>query len=504
MRVSHFSAAINNTTGTQNITGDLNGEVPKAVIIYSTFQTAQATQTGAAIIIGAFTASNGFTITARAQDGVLDTAVKRSAETNQLWLYDSAQWVPRAQISISSFIANGMTINITATVGTQAYISGVFFSGADLSVQSGIASLTGSATTTTVTTSFEMQSGIFLSPGREFLNRSVHNAQNSVGFYGGGNSRCFLWYNASRDPSTYVAAYTGNYVHGDISGASVTYLTTLSNIKTTSFDLTPNAAANDQVGYLVFNQSAVVTTIDTPTVTGTATYNISALPKCILTIPNTLQAVSTYATNYTAGAWGFAGTVGTSSESCATIADEDGQATTDNERTFATYVKLNQDSGASGFVAKFVSYNSTGWSWNFSATLGTATKWPVMVFTDDQAQTVAMTAGHIKITGYVPLVALGTGETAFALREILSIAGYVPTVVAGNAPNPAKRAITILGPKPTVSFIGRTSYVKIGRNSLNVRGYLPGVEAHGWRERQDSVGPLWLPLADREEEDKFF
>ena len=498
MIVDQISGAVQTTVGVQDFTASFGGLTPKAGIFYLMPLTAAGQRDGYSLTVGVADSTGVYFSNIRSQWNISPTATKRSAGPG-LNIYRPKNWPASVTLTFNEWIANGIRLNVTVADTNAFLLKGVLFAGPDVEAKAGTIALGSEDVSATVTTGFETKSCFMFGPGWEFLGGSSNAAEIGLGFYGSA-SKSYSRRDTSRGETTGTGAVIRDYALNRTALGGLIYGVLLDNVTTTSFDLTPRLGdANDEVGYLAFNKDATVAVIDTPTVTGNNAHNVGVTPICVISVPTMMTAEATVATDATSGAVGIGFTT-ESDETCGSVASDVGANPSDPECTLQDYIKINQDDGTSGIVAKFVSFDTTGWTWNYSATLGTARKWPVMVF-PAEGTVAGPESEHLEIEGYSPAIA--TGPTAFVLTESVTVSGYIPKITQGNVGFAVKGSVSISGYIPDIIYTDREAYVKIGRHLGVVSGYAPTISSLQWTPREDPSTNPWYPLSDRSEKYEF-
>lgn len=126
-------AALNTSTGTQDITDSaLGGATPKAVVAYLVRSTADGATAHSAISIGAASsASAEASITVARQDNLTTSVVRRRGSTSKLieMLEPTSTGNVEVSAELTSFITNGIRLNITTAPGSAFQVVLLLFAG---------------------------------------------------------------------------------------------------------------------------------------------------------------------------------------------------------------------------------------------------------------------------------------------------------------------------------------------------------------------------------------
>ena len=505
MLVSTATGTVPSATGTLDITGDLGGELPRAAILYGIQAAADDTQSNAySLTVAATDGVEMYYVNCRAKDNATTTVTQRAAGEG-MQLYKGHFGVPTVVMTFKTWIADGIRLDVTSTDTYGWQIRALLLGGNDLQAKVGKIDINGLNVVSTATIGFETLSAFLFSacwdirtPGQV---QSSNSSEIALGFYGTG-AQSYSRKDSNAEAKTTLGASIRPYAlsRQDI-GDSAAYRVQLDNVTSTSFDLTPKVhGASDTIAYLALNIPATVDVIDTATGTGNTAHTIGFRPLCIVSIPNTLSAVDTLKNNTDADGLGFGITTASDEFSAYTVTDQ-GVSPSKSRSGLRNYIKMPTSTTVAGIAAKFVSMDSTGWTWNYSATSATVRKWPVWVFEDTLASVPSPPAATLKISGPIPLILKGG---AAPKTQALVIDGYQAYVVQSNTGIPNKSSLKIVTYKPTIGYTANTYPVTIRTAAIQFIGYAPSINQYNWNRRHEESSNAWYPLEDRQEKYSFF
>lgn len=427
--------AANVGVGNQTITtADLGGLTPKAALFIITEGSVSGTPAAHAVLgFGAADSSSQWALTIRSRDGQASTDTVRRAMTDEcITIINAAANTIDGEASFVAFGANNVTINWGNAPAAAYLLTVVFFAGSDLDADVSVFQMPN------VLNGAVDVNGVGFNPDAVFLGTHCvlfddatwqpHMLSFGVAINGGGQfshcqreqtgqaagapgARISTLYGVMQ-PSTVGAVDWGGEIGGyDAQGFSCTNRI---------------GASNDQVGYLAIklNDRALVSAgiIDSPIANGNqAIVAPGFTPQAVIVGLTNLPNIDTGSATGDAGTYGIS-TIDADDEYCNSIQIEDASATTDTQSlSDSTAINLPQDDGTAGYVASFVSFDVAGWTWNFTAQLGTVHKWWYVAFSET-----------------LPLViTLGGRATPTNFQQTgLSISTWKPTIVAGTSYTP--------------------------------------------------------------------
>ena len=193
-----------------------------------------------------------------------------------------------------------------------------------------------------------------------------------------------------------------------------------------------SAAASQDVIYLalrITNHDSYVGTFTTPTSTGNdAQTGPGFKPQFVLQLPTNHAALNT---NYSTGEGGTFGVsvIDDTNQFSNMIADEDGAATTDTEsQADDQAVVLHDDDGTGLFATAFVSFDTNGFTQNFTATnTGNATYWPIWAVEETAAAGDTIPLDTVTLASSAVALTVIPGAVSILL-DVLTLAGSVPAL----------------------------------------------------------------------------
>ncbi len=374
------------STGLFDVTADLGGYTPKAVMFVATYYVTSSTP--GVEETGGYNMSVGFT------DGVASKCMHsmgRSGLGNS-----SSLGVLRSDLCImfsfpttalgatgaafSSFITNGVRLNFTA-VGEPGHVTAIFFFGDDLQAKVGVTGLGNSASTTTVNTvGFEGDLGVFLHLRSDEASANVGSTgMFSLGFAAnGGNQGCSVWtqaHNVASGGNPSGAVVDTYAISGYNVGTGVLdYTGTVGNWTSSGFDIVMNAAASNwDTAYLILkfgDLAADVFTFDTATATGTEAHSEPGFfPQFVMTSGLAVTSLNSYVLDDpTAASWNVSCFDRDDFQSTHLIRSRSTADPTDNGSTFAeTALQVADQTTNNDIVATNDGMTADGWSYTYSA-----------------------------------------------------------------------------------------------------------------------------------------
>ena len=153
-------------------------------------------------------------------------------------------------------------------------------------------------------------------------------------------------------------------------------------------------AAGDEFGYFAVENSQLnvyLDIIDSPTSTGSVASSAPGFePDAIMIAQSQLQSVDSGVQNSTAGAFSLGGAHSTSDEYTQTFSNEDGAGTTQTcAKAIEQIVHILDDDKTTGIDATLTSFDTNGYTLNYTNVKGTATKFIVFAFGSNDSFTVS-------------------------------------------------------------------------------------------------------------------
>jgi len=368
-------------SGTQDITIEGFG-TPKAAIFICTFAHAAANPRDSIFFSVGMTDG-----TEQICNTIYAECDKATTNTSRISFTDRVADVYQGSYdcAFDSFIEDGVRVDWTGNPTVGYYITVILFGGDDLSADvHECAPATGGTNITAP--GFEPDLLIVVGVANPIPASGTH-AILSLGLVSGGVSpvnRAVMFESEDDVAATEInVSVREDACCGQIHADAVTWKASAGTFDADGYTMTSdNDVSGDEVAVLALNFGGAVDcwvgTMDTPTSTGDdAQTGPSFTPQFVLLLANLMTAVGTVGT-------GSVGTIGTccfddTRESCDAASDEDGADTTDNQGLSAdSAASVPSDDGSSLFAGTFKSFDANGWTINFSATDGTARKWPAM------------------------------------------------------------------------------------------------------------------------------
>lgn len=386
--------------GNQDITTvDLGGLAPKAAQFILTHATSDGVPaTNAVFSYGAATGvAERWTFSIWSQDNVGLSNSGRLFRTDACIVKtDGTNGVIEAQADFVAFIANGVRINWSNAPASAFLLTVIFYAGTDLSVKASTFQASGilNGTVDINTVGFEPDVLHLCSYcSSTAAPSSLSHAWLSVGVAANdGADTQNGWGILFRDaqaPSQSVATISDTYALIEVNSVGVQWEGEVENFDAAGFSLTTrNVAGAYHIGYLAlaFNNVARfwTSTISTPIAIGNqAPSGTGFTPQFVMCGVTQMPALNTWYNTGDAGSIGVS-VFDASDEYCNSVQDEDAQGTTDTQSlSDNTAVHLPNDDGTPGHVAAFVSFNSDGWTWNYSVTEVTAVKYWVLAIGEE-------------------------------------------------------------------------------------------------------------------------
>jgi hypothetical protein len=381
-------AACNTGVGNQDFTTtDLRGLTPKAAYFIVSLATTNDTATAHAVFgTGAATATDArWSTVFSAEDGQASSDSSRDGSTTTCVTILDGNGAVDGAADFVSFITNGVRINWSNAPGAAYLMTVILFAGTDLSAACDVftAAANENDTVDVNTIGFEPDLVLLVCPGLSSFASSGGNAYGAFGAAvndGSDSQACWLFYDDNAETTTSVAAMISNaYGTGQHNAAGWIWAGEIGTFDSSGFSCTTRqgGAGTDQVGYLAlsFGGAADVwlSTLATPTSTGNQSQTGPGfLPQFVMCGLTQMPALNTTTTDANAGSVGLGVFDGDDAYST-TAQDEDNQATSDCQCIVDTIpVNCPNDDGTTGHEASFVSFDSDGWTWNFTSTEGTA------------------------------------------------------------------------------------------------------------------------------------
>lgn len=376
--------------GNQTITLSLDGQTPVAAMFFVTEAIADGTPASHAVIgIGAATStSERWALCSTAEDAQATTDTYRRATTDEcVLILNPADGTVDGEADLSSFGADQVVIAWGNAPAVAYLLTCVAYAGSDVSAKAAISTLATQNNTVDVNTvGFEPDVVYF------GTHCSAFNDTTGAPFYfshgvalNKATDEQYCYSQASDDGAATSALYAeirDDYAFAQVGNVSLDWAGEVGSFDAAGFSITSRLGnpGTDEVGYLALAFDGAVALegniITAPIATGNeAVTDPSFLPQYVHVGVTQMPAVNTHYTDSNAGSLGIS-TFTVSESYCNSVQDEDNQGTSDTQSlSDDTAVNLPLDSGAVGHVAALVNFHALGWTWNFSATRGTAVQW---------------------------------------------------------------------------------------------------------------------------------
>jgi len=415
---------INTSTGSQNITTtDLGGLTPKAVIFIGTRGVTDGTAANhAGMSFGAATGStNEWCIYSNSENGQGTSDTHSEVVGDGCILYTApgtANDVLKADFT--EFIADGCTINVS-NANAAFLITAIFFAGSDLSAHANTKALADTVNTATDITDPGFEPDIVIASGTRVDAVGGNSAEtaHAIGFcsndgVGGVVQRSVASQFITAKPTMESHAWSRNdcIVFGIFSAGNLDWRGSLGTFDSNGFTITTlDAGANDaDLCYLALKfaggVSSWVGTHTTPTSTGdNGETGPGFTPQMVMRVMTQVDTVNTEINSGDAsGTWGVSA-MDADDEFAASNSDEDA-VTTSNTQSLSDNVaiELPDDDGTAGLTATFVSFDTDGWTDNYSAIKGTGGLMPALAIEEfTAAAAVDPIAQRIQIPGTIKI-----------------------------------------------------------------------------------------------------
>lgn len=283
-----------------------------------------------------------------------------------------------------SFISNGIRINFNTVDATLLFkVTVVFFGGNDLQAAVGSVVLGNQNVESHVNT-------LSFQPGLVFFGGCTDASSSSVG------SQAQLTFGAATSSANYghgfratdnvstsatIAMVSSNRVGSRVWGSGITYTVEATSFDSEGFSLYPRDGngLSDEIGYLALylgDRSVWVGGIDSPTSTGNQSITSPGFtPQWGMIGTNVLAAYDSRDTTGNSGSLGLSSFTSTE-EFAFAIASEDNSSTGDNEsQGDSASALIDTHTGTRRDEANFVSFDTTGWTLNFTTAGASVRKW---------------------------------------------------------------------------------------------------------------------------------
>lgn len=297
----------------------------------------------------------------------------------------------------------GVTINwATVTSGGEAVVA-VFFGGSDLSAHVGQA-LSSTGGTTELGVGFEADVVFITTTGQAADSNATHWIH-SVGWGvndGSDTNWGVMTYDHDNKPTTQLASIPRNngslaQVYNDAEA----YYCYIDAYTSNGFDITASANPSSDIhGYLALNfngaKDFAAGIYTTPTGTGNHSYSsLSFQPDLLLLAPHTMSTINTLDTTDTGGCHGVIACDDTNQYCSASYSDDAAADSVCGSGGWSQAIRLADVTGTDDIVGTLVSFNSDGWTFNYSNAPGGAYPWPFLAIGEAGAASASAAATSI-------------------------------------------------------------------------------------------------------------
>lgn len=388
MKVACLQFLTATSTGNQDITGSLNGEVPKAVFLsWSRSTSNAASSVGGIAGYGAATSSSDrWCVCSSSLDNVVTTVEKTRARADACYIQLNTNNGTLVSVAdFVSFIPNGFRINWSTASATARYVQAWVLYGNDISAKAGIFTPdTTQNNSVNVSTSF-LPSFLLLAHGHcDFNNTAVDN--NRMGFGMARNASSIEQaanYRVAEHnvgTSNLAAFYSNTYaaIRTDIGGASSNeYAIDITAFSTSGFTATTRLAnipaANIDIGYLAVKclNSCKISSILSAASTGNQAYTgIGFKPQALILSTSGTSSANTKITSGIGCEDVANGMSCPANQTCMIDAIRDNIGTSDaTDRTLTSDIfTIMRSTAVFDIQGSLSSYDADGFTINFTTT----------------------------------------------------------------------------------------------------------------------------------------
>lgn len=415
--VATTRVACNTSTGNQTITtNDLGGLTPVAALLIVSFATADGVAADHAMLsVGAVTgASNRWTAYMSDEHAAATSdSYNGSVATKCIRIISPLDGTVDGEADFSAWVSEGITINWTDAPAAAYLLTVIFFAGTDVTAHANSVALGN-----TVDVAVDITAPGFR-PVLVITALVSQLAELSLGFVqenGAGTVTQRAVTSVARDGQATMQNLTAyrndaGIIEIGVGGALIWY-GEFNTFDSQGFSVTPRTAgaASRTLNYLALSFGGAVSTWvgthTTPTSTNAAYADTGPnfKPQFVLLMPSLNEVQATVATDSRAFSWGLSALdadeqYATSISSEDAAADGNTQSLSDN-----VAVSLPNHAGALDIEATLVSFDTTGWTLNYSNITATAKLWPALAI-----QEFVASAGHptMRRWGGIPGMAPG-------------------------------------------------------------------------------------------------
>ena len=403
VNIAVIQQAFGTTGGNVSFTSSGFGTCKGYLLILSKITTVDTIASHAHICVGGGDGTNEWLAYGSSEDAIATTNTNRKAMEDHSIFMGTPGGSRDGWATFNAFVTDGIELNVDNTFDGDYQLTVILLGGDDLSVDAGVWNPNATQNlTTTVTTGFETNALFVFSVGRNSDTGSapldiLELSKGLLSYDGTTIRQAFSVINeadnaAAGEPSAQASA---SRVQGAITSESLDYTTEITSVTSTTFVATTRdggADASDDICYLALNlpsdMEAWVGVVDSATSTGSEAYTptgLSVKGQFLLQIQTLIDTLDSLKTDSQAGGVGIG--VSTASASFShSINIEDAAATTNTQSWIETdSVAIEDDDGTALLQASFTSFDSAGWTQNYSAADGTARKFPSLIIQEEPA-----------------------------------------------------------------------------------------------------------------------
>jgi hypothetical protein len=426
--------ACNTSTGTQNITGSLGGLTPKAAIFIVSWATADSTAVNHTSVGWGWTdgtIENSCAIEDEHGVGTTNGGSYRDLTTICIRIYDPTTSNADGVAGFSSWLTNGVQINWTTAPSSAYLMTVILLAGSDLSAHSNNVNLQNDQTAKDVTDPGFTPDLIFASQ-MDAGSAHVRYATGLVHYDGASTitQHCLL------HMSEGIQATSAQYLKlRDDCGAGrhyktgLTFRTVFSDFDANGFSVTPTDGNGgfQILQYLALSFGGAVDSWvgihTTPTSTGNDSETGPGFtPQFVFMLESLAEATNSSYSDNRAGTLGFSA-FDAGAEFTTIYSGEDGVGTTNTQSLAdARAIVVPDDDGTLDIEATFVSFDTNGWTVNYSNAPATAKKFLALAIEAEAGgPTLQAVAGTLTSAGAI------VKQTATDRAGTLTSSGAVAT-----------------------------------------------------------------------------
>lgn len=491
---------LNTSTGTQDITGDLGGNQPVAAFFTLIGSTSEGVVAdGATIGMGATDGATQFSASVTSRHNISTSDNYRSQRSDScVYGLSKSSKASDIEAAFSSWITNGVRINITNAPTSAYFLVVKFFYGNDVSAKAGNFQLP-----TIVDTAIAITDVGFLSKIIFFYTSNTHELNTlydeSTFSFGGATATDQIGI-TTRGKFGATTTSTTHYLPTDRVGAetdtNLDYGIEISDIDSSGFDATPRNGAPSQgdfIGYLAldFDGDVDARVITMPTSTGSNAFTVGLNPMGII-----LSGAGHKSTNTVLNTNGFFGLYCADSdeEYSVNYSDADGVTTTDTQSVSDNTLESYNGSGSLLFSGTFDGFAATSYSIDFTVAAATARYWLSFAFSPPPSVSVQAVTSNLAIAGESVFAAPASEVTVVLATSDILIASYSPIASRSKLIVLLTGSIAVVGYEIGIGVA--EGVVKPNSSTLSIVSEKILLSASIWTYKQDDPTANWINLTD--------